>query len=123
MSNIVGTYNLSSSDSTYLVMPLFHVHGLLCGLLATFQSAGTVVIPPKFSASVFWKELKDNGCNWYTAVPTIHQMLLNTPLKDGEKGYPKLRFIRSCSSSLSPVTFEQLEKTFKAPVLEAYAMT
>lgn len=104
-------------------MPLFHVHGLLCGLLATILSAGTVVIPPKFSASTFWKEFKENGCNWYTAVPTIHQILLNTPMAKGETEYPKLRFIRSCSSSLSPVTFHALEKRFSAPVLEAYAMT
>ncbi|SNX83447.1 probable PCS60 - AMP-binding protein, peroxisomal [Melanopsichium pennsylvanicum] len=120
MSNIIGTYNLIPSDRTYLVMPLFHVHGLLCGLLATLLSGGSAVIPPKFSATVFWNELSSNGCNWYTAVPTIHQMLLNSPIPNP---VPKLRFIRSCSSALSPSTFHQIEKTFNAPVLEAYAMT
>ncbi|PWZ00828.1 putative PCS60-AMP-binding protein, peroxisomal [Testicularia cyperi] len=120
MNNIIGTYNLTPADRTYLVMPLFHVHGLLCGLLATLLSGGSAVIPPKFSASVFWPELSGHGCNWYTAVPTIHQMLLNSPIPDP---LPNLRFIRSCSSALSPSTFHQIEKTFKAPVLEAYAMT
>ena len=36
---------------------------------------------------------------------------------------PYIRFIRSCSSPLSPKTFHELEQAFKAPVLEAYAMT
>jgi len=36
---------------------------------------------------------------------------------------PKIRFIRSCSSALAEPTFHALEKTFSAPVLEAYAMT
>ena len=36
---------------------------------------------------------------------------------------PNIRFIRSCSSPLSPKTFHELEQAFKAPVLEAYAMT
>ncbi|KAN0061515.1 hypothetical protein ACQY0O_006362 [Thecaphora frezii] len=120
MGNIIKTYNLMPQDRTYLVMPLFHVHGLLCGLLATLLSGGSAVIPPKFSASVFWKELGEARCNWYTAVPTIHQMLLNTPVPNP---LPKLRFIRSCSSALSPATFHAIEETFKAPVLEAYAMT
>lgn len=120
MRNIIGTYTLAPHDRTYLVMPLFHVHGLLCGLLATLLSGGSAVIPPKFSASVFWSELAGNQCNWYTAVPTIHQMLLNSPLPNP---VPKLRFIRSCSSALSPSTFHAIEKTFQAPVLEAYAMT
>lgn len=47
-------------------------------------------------------------------------MLLNTPYSGT---IPQLRFIRSCSSSLSPATFHAIEKAFKAPVLEAYAMT
>ncbi|PWN50811.1 putative PCS60-AMP-binding protein, peroxisomal [Violaceomyces palustris] len=120
MANIIKTYELTPGDRTYLVMPLFHVHGLLCGLLAPLLSGGSVVIPPKFSASVFWSELGSNGCNWYTAVPTIHQMLLNTTKPER---LPKLRFIRSCSSALSPSTFHAIEEAFQAPVLEAYAMT
>ena len=36
---------------------------------------------------------------------------------------PEIRFIRSCSSPLSPKTFHELEEAFNAPVLEAYAMT
>ena len=36
---------------------------------------------------------------------------------------PPLRAIRSCSASLAPATLAQLELKFKAPVLEAYAMT
>ncbi|CAO3670562.1 unnamed protein product [Umbelopsis ramanniana] len=119
MQNIINTYNLTPADRTYLVMPLFHVHGLICGLLATLLSGGSAVIPQKFSAGVFWKDFVENKCNWYTAVPTMHQILLLHPPKE----IPNIRFIRSCSSSLAPPTFHALEKTFKAPVLEAYAMT
>lgn len=67
MRNIVGTYELTSKDRTLLVMPLFHVHGLVCGLLATLLSGGTAVIQQKFSASHFWQDFTENGCNWYTA--------------------------------------------------------
>ncbi|KAI8993288.1 hypothetical protein BDB01DRAFT_318834 [Pilobolus umbonatus] len=119
MRNIIRTYELTSSDRTLLVMPLFHVHGLVCGLLATLLSGGAVVIPTKFSASHFWGDFEDNNCNWYTAVPTIHQILLRKP----PAKTPHLRFIRSCSSSLAPSTLHELEKRFGAPVLEAYAMT
>jgi acyl-CoA synthetase (AMP-forming)/AMP-acid ligase II len=38
-------------------------------------------------------------------------------------GAEKLRFIRSCSASLSPQTMHDLEAAFGAPVLEAYGMT
>lgn len=103
-----------------LVMPLFHVHGLLCALLAPLHSGGSLVVPPKFSATEFWVDFAAHGANWYTAVPTIHQILLRHPAPEP---LPAIRFIRSCSSPLSPTVFHQLEETFKAPVLEAYAMT
>ena len=101
-------------------MPLFHVHGLLAGFLAPLYSGGSVIVPPKFSASTFWNDFITHKANWYTAVPTIHQILLKSPLP---KPIPHIRFIRSCSSPLSPTVFHQLEEVFKAPVLEAYAMT
>lgn len=103
-----------------LVMPLFHVHGLLCALLAPFYSGGSMVVPTKFSATEFWQDFATHQANWYTAVPTIHQILLKNPTPNP---LPAIRFIRSCSSPLSPTVFHNLEKTYNAPVLEAYAMT
>ncbi|OJJ44750.1 hypothetical protein ASPZODRAFT_71435 [Penicilliopsis zonata CBS 506.65] len=120
MRNIQDTYKLGPEDRTYLVMPLFHVHGLLAAFLAPLSSGGSVIVPPKFSASQFWTDFIAHKANWYTAVPTIHQILLKSPLPNP---IPKIRFIRSCSSPLSPKTFQDLETTFNAPVLEAYAMT
>lgn len=120
MRNIKQTYQLSANDRTMLVMPLFHVHGLLAGFLAPLNSGGSVVVPPKFSASEFWRDFIEHQANWYTAVPTIHQILLKSP---HPQPIPKIRFIRSCSSPLSPKVFHELEKAFNAPVLEAYAMT
>lgn len=120
MSNIQGTYQLTPKDRTMLVMPLFHVHGLLAGFLAPLASGGSVVVPLKFSASEFWKDFAEHKANWYTAVPTIHQILLKNPIPNPK---PEIRFIRSCSSPLSPKTFHELEKALGAPVLEAYAMT
>ncbi|CAG8575816.1 4430_t:CDS:2 [Paraglomus brasilianum] len=120
MQNITRTYNLTPSDRTLLVMPLFHVHGLMGGLLSTLLSGGAVVVPPRFSATTFWNDFTRFGCTWYTAVPTIHQILLRHPVPSPP---PKIRFIRSCSSSLAPSVLHSLESTFQAPVLEAYAMT
>lgn len=120
MRNIKATYDLSPKDRTMLVMPLFHVHGLLAGFLAPLYSGGSVIVPLKFSASEFWDDFITHKANWYTAVPTIHQILLKNPPPNPK---PEIRFIRSCSSPLSPTTFHLLEETYGAPVLEAYAMT
>uniref|UniRef100_A0A0C9S2P7 TSA: Wollemia nobilis Ref_Wollemi_Transcript_18745_2346 transcribed RNA sequence n=1 Tax=Wollemia nobilis TaxID=56998 RepID=A0A0C9S2P7_9CONI len=123
--HIRDTYELSSLDTTVVILPLFHVHGLMAALLSSLVAGATVALPAagRFSASAFWSDMRSHGATWYTAVPTIHQILLDRHAAKPEDAYPKLRFIRSCSASLAPVILEHLETVFGAAVLEAYAMT
>lgn len=124
-ANVAATYGLTSEDVSLCVMPLFHVHGLVASTFGTLRAGGTVVIPSRFSASAFWPAVKAHGVTWYTAVPTIHQVLLTRADEDEAPtaGASGLRFIRSCSSSLAPATMLGLEARFGCPVLEAYGMT
>jgi acyl-CoA synthetase (AMP-forming)/AMP-acid ligase II len=121
--NIVSTYKLSPSDVSLCVMPLFHVHGLVASTLSTLLSGGTVVVPNKFNPLSFWRTVRDTGATWYSAVPTIHNLLLSRAGDEKPQGAEGLRFIRSCSASLPPEMMEQMERVFGAPVLEAYGMT
>jgi acyl-CoA synthetase (AMP-forming)/AMP-acid ligase II len=124
-ANVARGYELSADDVAMCVMPLFHVHGLVASTLATLSTGGTVVVPTKFSPLSFWGFAQDVGATWYSAVPTIHQLLLARVKPGAPKpaGASKLRFIRSCSASLPPQVMHDLEAAFGAPVLEAYGMT
>jgi len=122
IANITATYKLSPADSTLLVMPLFHVHGLVAALLSTLFSGGRVILAPRFSASHFVAWTLAEKPTWYTAVPTIHRILLGHPeIQSIPRG--QFRFIRSCSSFLAPETRSRLEDLLGSPVLEAYGMT
>ncbi len=126
--NVAHHYSLTADDVSLCVMPLFHVHGLVASTLATFASGGTVVVPAKFSPLSFWRTARDHSVTWYSAVPTLHQLLLaraGDPSDPSRRpaGTEKLRFIRSCSASLPPAVMHALEAAFGAPVLEAYGMT
>jgi acyl-CoA synthetase (AMP-forming)/AMP-acid ligase II len=123
--NVARHYQLTKDDASLCVMPLFHVHGLVASTLATLATGGTVVVPAKFSPLSFWRVARDYGVTWYSAVPTLHQLLLARVQPGDAKpaGAEKLRFIRSCSASLPPQVMHDLEAAFGAPVLEAYGMT
>jgi acyl-CoA synthetase (AMP-forming)/AMP-acid ligase II len=123
VKNIVAHYNLTQDDVSMCVMPLFHVHGLVASTLSTLLSGGTVVVPNKFAPLSFWRTIRDTGATWYSAVPTIHNMLLARAGNERPAGAEGLRFIRSCSAALPPEMMEQMERVFGAPVLEAYGMT
>src|SRR4029078_2979221 len=70
--NIAATYALTPEDCSLIVMPLFHVHGLIGATLSTLSSGGTVIVPPSFSATKFWPIAQEHRATWYSAVPTIH---------------------------------------------------
>ncbi|KAI4226133.1 MAG: hypothetical protein LQ349_006932 [Xanthoria aureola] len=119
VDNIVKTYEITKDDRTMIIMPLFHVHGLVASFMAALKAGSAVIIPPRLAPS-FWKDFAAHKATWYTATPTMHKILLSFPLPSP---MPTIRFIRSCSSPLAPQTLQSLEDKLKAPVLEAYAMT
>jgi acyl-CoA synthetase (AMP-forming)/AMP-acid ligase II len=118
-ATVADSYELGARDVSYCVMPLFHVHGLVASTLATLHTGGTVVVPPKFSASRFWSDVQTHGATWYSAVPTIHHVLSaeGVPDKHG------LRFARSCSSPLPVPLQHDLEAQLGVPLLQAYGMS
>ncbi|MDT5017304.1 MAG: hypothetical protein QOD39_3464 [Mycobacterium sp.] len=124
--NICATYELGPEDTTVAVMPLFHGHGLFAVLLASLASGGCVALPGRgrFSARTFWDDVRTAGATWFSAVPTIHQILLQR----SEREYPgrqsvRLRFARSCSAPLEVSTSQAMEGMLGVPMLSAYGMT
>jgi acyl-CoA synthetase (AMP-forming)/AMP-acid ligase II len=123
---IIAGYRLGPQDATVAVMPLYHGHGLVAALLSTLVSGGTVLLPArgKFSAHTFWDDIHAVTATWYTAVPTIHQILLERAKTEHTASGPAaLRFIRSCSAPLTTETAAALQDTFSAPVVCAFGMT
>jgi acyl-CoA synthetase (AMP-forming)/AMP-acid ligase II len=120
-----AAHELSPSDATLIVMPLFHGHGLIAGLLATLASGGGAYLPStgSFSAHLFWADMARVGATWYTAVPTIHRILVNRAPKEYPSSPVALRFIRSCSAPLDGELATATAAAFRAPMIGAYGMT
>ena len=118
------TLRLGPDDRCLNLMPLFHIHGLVAGLLAPIVSAGSVVCPDRPDADAFLGDLKQWEPTWYSAVPTIHQTILSrVRAAGGLGGRHTLRLIRSSSAALPPSLMMGLEETFGVPVIESYGMT
>ncbi|KAF7190337.1 putative peroxisomal-coenzyme A synthetase [Pseudocercospora fuligena] len=119
IANICRTYSLTPEDRTMLIMPLFHVHGLLASFLSPLYSGGAAIVPKSLEAS-FWEIFNKHKANWYSATPSMHKLILGFPPPEP---LPDIRFIRSCSSQLAPSLYKQLQEEFQCPIVESYAMT
>ena len=98
------------------------VHGLVASTLSTLQSGGTVAVPNKFNPLSFWRTVADSGATWYSAVPTIHNLLLSRAEENRRPDAKGCASLHSCSAALLEM-MAKMEELFGAPVLEAYGMT
>src|SRR4051794_39502229 len=123
-SNIANTLRLTDADRCLNIMPLFHIHGLVAGVLASLAAGASVFCTPGFNALKFFAWMGEARPSWYTAVPTMHQAVLSRAERNRDViATNPLRFVRSSSASLPIPVFSELEQTFGCPVIEAYAMT
>ncbi|HXD22371.1 MAG TPA: acyl--CoA ligase, partial [Gemmatimonadaceae bacterium] len=123
-AHIRSTLALTAGDRSLVIMPLFHIHGLVAALLAPLSAGGEVSFTSGFNALKFFAWMGEVQPTWYTGVPTMHQaILLRAPHNADVVRSHRLRFIRSSSSSLPPTVITELERVFNVPVIEAYGMT
>ena len=122
--SISRTLRLTAADRELHVMPLFHIHGLIAGLLAPMAVGSQIFCTPGFNALKFFGWMKECKPTWYTAVPTMHQTILARAAGNADViAANPLRFIRSSSSSMPPQVIAELERVFNAPLIESYGMT
>jgi acyl-CoA synthetase (AMP-forming)/AMP-acid ligase II len=122
--HIAETLALTPADRSLVIMPLFHIHGLIGALLSSMYAGASAHCPPGFNALKFFGWLDEAKATWYSAVPTMHQTILARADRNQEiLARRRLRFIRSSSASLPPPVMKALEETFGCPVLESYGMT
>ena len=122
--NIAGWLSLEPGERCLNIMPLFHIHGLMAGVLASLDAGGTVICTPGFNALRFFAWLDETAPTWVTAVPTMHQAILARAPRNREVvARRRLRLLRSSSSSLPAPVMGELEAVFDAPVIESYGMT
>jgi acyl-CoA synthetase (AMP-forming)/AMP-acid ligase II len=122
--NIRGFLSLTAHDRGLNIMPLFHIHGLIAGVLAPLSAGGRVCCTPGFNALKFFAWMEEARPTWYTAVPTMHQAILGRAANNRAviEANP-LRFIRSSSSAMPTQVIREIEQVFGAPLVESYGMT
>ncbi|TPQ32237.1 acyl--CoA ligase [Cupriavidus pinatubonensis] len=119
-ANVSREHALGPADRVLATLPLYHINGLVVTAIAPLVHGGSVVMPTRFSASSFWRDITRHGCTWLNVVPTIIAYLLNDP--DG-KAPAGVRFCRSASAALPPEHHREFEDRFGIGVIETMGMT
>src|SRR3984957_19692664 len=116
-----GLMNTRPGDRMFNCLPLYHSVGGVVATFATLVSGGAVVIRPRFSASDFWRDVRDERCTLFQYIGELCRYLVNTPHQAIETQH-SLRM--ACGNGLRPEVWVPFQNRFKIPrILEYYAST
>ena len=125
---IADSLALTADDVALNFMPLYHVGGITCNLMAPLTSGSRLRCLPSFDAESFFSTAKDKDAptTWCYAVPAMWRKVLE--YADGrfrKPTAPWLRIARSAGGGLAHADALRLATLFgpKVTVLPTYAMT
>jgi acyl-CoA synthetase (AMP-forming)/AMP-acid ligase II/acyl carrier protein len=122
--NVAAAIKLGPQDRLLSMLPLFHGHGLISGVIATLAAGSSMICTRGFDAAAFFDWLTEFQPTWYTAVPAIHRAVLSAAERNKDSArHSSLRLIRSASSTLPAKLLGGLEALFGVPVIDTFGMT
>ncbi len=116
-----GLMDTGPRDRMYNCLPLYHSVGGVVAIGAVLAGGGAVVIRRRFSASDFWRDVRDERCTLFQYIGELCRYLVNAPRQDIETEH-SLRM--ACGNGLRPEVWESFKTRFRIPrILEYYAST
>jgi fatty-acyl-CoA synthase len=116
-----GLMDTRPTDRMFNCLPLYHSVGGVVATGATLVGGGAVVIRARFSASDFWRDVRDERCTLFQYIGELCRYLVNAPHQDMETAH-SLRI--ACGNGLRPEVWEHFRNRFKIPrIIEYYAST
>jgi fatty-acyl-CoA synthase len=116
-----GLMDTGPADRMYNCLPLYHSVGGVVAVGALLVAGGSVVIRKRFSASDFWRDVRDERCTLFQYIGELCRYLVNLPPQPLETEHA-LRM--ACGNGLRPEVWETFGARFRIPrILEYYAST
>lgn len=113
---------IGKDDNVLLILPSFHIYGMMFSLTLTRVGA-TAAILPKFEPEMFLKAMQDHKISFAPLVPPIINFLARHPIV-AKYDLSSLRTIFSGAAPLDAETQHLLEKRFpNTACLQGYGMT
>ncbi len=132
ITGLLAAWAWRPDDVLLLTLPMFHVHGLVVGLLTALAAGAHVELRRRFDADAVAAELADAGSEdpprrgptLFFGVPTMYVRLLDAlSRREDLSGLGRVRLFASGSAPLSPETFHAFREATGHEILERYGMS
>lgn len=109
-------------DRCLLILPLFHVNGIVVSVLTPLLGGASVVIADRFDPQIFFATIECERPTFFSAVPTIYSMLAALP-DDVRPDASSVRFAVCGAAPASAELLTRFESRFGFPLIEGYGLS
>ncbi|WP_406034896.1 AMP-binding protein [Nocardioides sp. NBC_00163] len=109
-------------DRCLLILPLFHVNGIVVSILTPLLVGASVVIADRFNPHTFFDTVEKERPTFFSAVPTIYSMLAALP-DDVRPDTSSVRFAVCGAAPASADLLARFEDRFGFPLIEGYGLS
>src|SRR6201999_3400347 len=112
----------TAADHSLLILPLFHVNGIIVGTLTPLLAGGRVTIAGRFSPKAFFGLVERVRPTYFSAVPAIYALL--TALPDAATAdSSSLRLVVCGAAPMPAELIARVESTLGVVLVEGYGLS
>jgi len=114
--------HIGPTDRCLLILPLFHVNGIVVSVLMPLLAGASVDIAERFDPNTFFATVDRHRPTYFSAVPTICNMLAALP-DDLTPDTSSLRFGICGAAPASAELLARFEARYGFPLIEGYGLS
>jgi O-succinylbenzoate-CoA ligase len=120
--SMISAMKLGADSHSLLILPLFHVNGIVVSVLSPLLAGGRATVAGRFNPGTFFDIVEEVRPTYFSAVPAIYAMLAALPA-EVEPRTDSLQFA-VCGAAPMPVELiKAFETRYNVPIVEGYGLS
>ena len=119
---ILTALELTAAARVLLVLPLFHVNGIMLSVVSPLAAGGSTVILGRFDPKTFWQQVEQHRPTYFSAVPTIY-LVLNSLPPQVRPDLSSLQFVICGAAPMPTNAIHEFERRYRVPIVEGYGLS
>jgi acyl-CoA synthetase (AMP-forming)/AMP-acid ligase II len=118
---IISWFGMDPETGSLLVLPLFHVNGLVISVVSPLLAGGSTFVAERFDAATFWATVERVRPTFFSAVPAIYARLVARPGPPPDTR--SLRFVICGAAPMPRELIGEFEQRYGVPLVEGYGLS
>ncbi len=120
---ITSWHGFNMGESLMCILPIHHVNGIVVTLVTPFYFKGKSVLTRRFHPATFWHLIQNEQVHCVSVVPTILEILLETPFNVDHYHLDHFRGVICGAGPLLKETASRFEDRFHFPIYHGYGLS